>query len=203
MQGKPLTHFLIVFDFDGTLSRRDSFVPFLRFAFGNRIFLRKLLRLARPTLELLLKKRSRDALKAELIRVFLSGVRSDWISEQAQRYCDLRWHKLMRSKAIEGGVAAQIKSGALVTLCSASPELLLAPFAKRLNVALIGTQLEEKNGLLTGELLGENCRCAAKVKRLEAVYGDLAQYYLSAYGDSRGDWELLAAAQQAYWKPFR
>ncbi len=29
---------LSVFDFDGTLTRHDSFIPFLRFAFGNRAF---------------------------------------------------------------------------------------------------------------------------------------------------------------------
>ena len=29
---------LSVFDFDGTLTRHDSFVPFLRFAFGTREF---------------------------------------------------------------------------------------------------------------------------------------------------------------------
>jgi len=192
---------LVVFDFDGTLTRHDSFVPFLRFAFGNGIFLRKLAVLALPTLDFLTKRRSRDALKAELIRVFLTGVSSAWLSQQAERYCALHWDKLMRPKALQG-VAAQLESGAKITLCSASPELLLAPFAKRLGIALIGTQLEEQDGLLTGRILGNNCRCAAKVARLKAVYGSLEQYHLRAFGDSRGDFELLAAAQEAHWKPF-
>jgi len=192
---------LVVFDFDGTLTRHDSFVPFLRFAFGDTVFCRKLLRLVLPTLGFLAGRRSRDALKAELIRVFLSGVSMTWFKRQAEDYCALYWDKLMRRKALQG-VAAQLESGAKVTLCSASPELLLAPFAKRLGVALIGTQLEEQADLLTGKILGSNCRCAAKIVRLEAVYGSLEQYHLRAYGDSRGDRELLAAAQEAHWKPF-
>jgi len=199
MQGQRAA--LVVFDFDGTLTRHDSFVPFLHFAFGNGVFLRKIVALALPALDFLTKQRSRDALKAELIRVFLSGVSSAWLTQQAERYCTLRWHKLMRPKALQG-VSAQLASGATITLCSASPELLLAPFAKRLGVALMGTQLEEQDGLLTGRILGSNCRCAAKVARLEAVYGSLAQYHLRAFGDSRGDFELLAAAQEAHWKPF-
>jgi len=199
MQGQRAA--LVVFDFDGTLTRHDSFVPFLRFAFGNSVFFCKLAALALPTLGFLTKRRSRDALKAELIRVFLSGVSSAWLRQQAEHYCALRWHKLMRPKALQG-VSAQLASGATVTLCSASPELLLAPFAKRLGVALMGTQLEEQDGLLTGRILGNNCRCAAKVSRLEAVYGSLEQYHLRAFGDSRGDFELLAAAQEAHWKPF-
>ncbi len=31
---------LSVFDFDGTLTHHDSFIPFLRFAFGKRYFAR-------------------------------------------------------------------------------------------------------------------------------------------------------------------
>jgi len=199
---------LAVFDFDGTLTRHDSFVPFLRFAFGNRFFLHELRQLALPALGFLTGRRSRDELKAELIRVFLSGVSIRWFKQNAEDYCALHWNKLMRPKALQA-VAEQLKSGATVTLCSASPELLLAPFAKRLGVALIGTQLEEnlrvrspKGGLLTGKIVGSNCRCAAKIARLEAVYGSLEQYHLRAFGDSRGDRELLAAAQEAHWKPF-
>jgi len=193
---------LVVFDFDGTLTHRDSFVPFLRFAFGDRFFCQKLLRLALPTLSFLAQSRSRDALKAELIRVFLSGVSVSWFKDAAENYCALRWNKLMRPKALEG-VAAQLESSATVTLCSASPELLLMPFAQRLGLALIGTQLEEENDLLTGRILGSNCRRGAKTARLEAVYGPLERYHLRAFGDSQGDLELLKAAQEAYWKPFR
>jgi len=199
---------LVVFDFDGTLTRHDSFVPFLRFAFGNTVFFRRLRQLALPTLKFLLRQHSRDALKAELIRVFLSGTSITWFKREAEDYCASHWDKLMRPKALQA-VAAQLESGATVTLCSASPELLLAPFAKRLGVSLIGTQLEEnhrvrlpRGGLLTGRVSGSNCRCAAKIARLEAVYGSLEQYHLRAYGDSRGDRELLAAAQEAHWKPF-
>lgn len=42
---------LSVFDFDGTLTKHDSFVPFLRFAFGKRVFARRMVRLALPTLK--------------------------------------------------------------------------------------------------------------------------------------------------------
>jgi hypothetical protein len=52
-----------------------------------------------------------------------------------------------------------------------------------------------KNGKLTGRITGNNCRCAQKVARLEKVYGNLNDYHLRAWGDTRGDHELLAAAQ--------
>ena len=93
-------------------------------------------------------------------------------------------------------VAAEVNSGAEVTICSASPALVLQPWADKLGIKLIGTQLEVKDGKLTGRITGHNCRCAQKVARLEKVYGDLNAYHLRAWGDTRGDHELLAAAQE-------
>lgn len=99
-------------------------------------------------------------------------------------------------------VAAELQSGARVTLCSASPSLVLQAFADRLGVELIGTQLESVDGILTGRLLGGNCRAANKVRRLEQVYGPLHQFRLRAWGDSAGDEALLAQAQEPYWRHF-
>ncbi|KAI3490593.1 hypothetical protein L1887_45430 [Cichorium endivia] len=153
---------LSVFDFDGTLTHHDSFIPFLRFAFGKRYFAGRL---------------------------------------QAEAFCEKYWNKLMRPEGVLA-VAAEVNSGAEVTICSASPALVLQPWADKLGIKLIGTQLEVKDGKLTGRITGNNCRCAQKVARLEKVYGDLNAYHLRAWGDTRGDHELLAAAQDPHWRHF-
>jgi phosphoserine phosphatase len=95
-------------------------------------------------------------------------------------------------------VAAEVNSGAEVTICSASPALVLQPWADKLGIKLIGTQLEVKNGKLTGRITGNNCRCAEG--RQTGVYGNLNDYHLRAWGDTRGDHELLAAAQDPHWR---
>ncbi|MNE80636.1 hypothetical protein D3C80_1772250 [compost metagenome] len=76
------------------------------------------------------------------------------------------------------------------------------PFAEELGIKLIATELEVVEGKLTGAISGSNCRCEAKVLRLEAVYGPLEKYRLRAWGDTRGDQELLAAAQEPHWRHF-
>ncbi len=192
---------LSVFDFDGTLTRHDSFVPFLRFAFGHRQFNRRILGLALPSLRYLVRRVDRDQLKAQLIRTFLKGVEAAWVQQQAEAFCLQAWQRLMRPTGLQS-VAEELRSGALVTLCSASPALVLQPFATRLGVRLIGTELEVVDGVLTGHIAGHNCRCENKVLRLENVYGPLSQYRLRAWGDTRGDRELLAAAQDAHWRHF-
>jgi HAD superfamily hydrolase (TIGR01490 family) len=192
---------LSVFDFDGTLTRHDSFVPFLKFAFGTRQFNRRILHLALPSVKFLARRMSRDELKAQLISTFLSGVEARWVQEQAVNFCGVIWPRLMRPSGLKS-VAAEVDAGAVVTLCSASPALVLQPFADRLGIKLIGTDLEVVGGLLTGRMTGNNCRCENKVLRLEAVYGPLGQYRLKAWGDTRGDHELLAAAQESHWRYF-
>jgi phosphatidylglycerophosphatase C len=192
---------LSVFDFDGTLTRHDSFVPFLMFAFGRREFSRRMLRLAVPGLRFLTRRLNRDELKAQLISTFLTGVEKEWVQQKAEDFSKALWIRLMRPTGLRS-VATEVESGAIVTLCSASPALVLQPFADRLGIKLIGTELEVIDGLLTGHITGNNCRCENKVLRLEAVYGPLSQYRLRAWGDTRGDRELLAAAQDSHWRHF-
>ncbi|ENH3410715.1 HAD family hydrolase [Escherichia coli] len=195
------TKVLSVFDFDGTLTRHDSFIPFLRFAFGNRCFTRRLVKLAMPSLRCLGRKLTRDELKETLISTFLTGIEETWVQEKAELYCDFYWERLMRASGLLA-VASEVSSGVEVTLCSASPRLVLSPFAERLGIKLIGTELESVNGILTGRITGHNCRCIQKINRLESIYGSLDQYHLRAWGDTRGDYELLAAAKDAHWRHF-
>lgn len=198
---KNITPVLSVFDFDGTLTYHDSFIPFLRFAFGNTIFLGRLIQMVIPSVKCLSRQLTRDQLKEVLIKTYLTGIDGRWLNDKADDFCTRYWGKLMRPAGIVA-VATEVNSGAEVTICSASPAMVLRPFAERLGIKLIGTQLEMENGKLTGYIVGHNCRRARKVQRLESVYGPLAEYHLRAWGDSQGDYELLLAAQDAYWRHF-
>lgn len=123
------------------------------------------------------------------------------LKDRATEFCNVCWTRLMRPAGLRA-VADEVESGAVVTLCSASPALVLKPFAERLGINLIGTELEVIDGRLTGRIAGANCRCETKVLRLAAIYGPLDQYRLRAWGDTRGDHELLGAAHDAHWRAF-
>ena len=192
---------LSAFDFDGTLTYHDSFIPFLRFAFGNRLFAMRLLRMLPATVCYLLGRISRNDLKEKLITVYLTGVKEGWVEERAEAFCDVSFRRLMRPLGLTS-VANQLEQKAIVTICSASPELVLKPFAKKLGIGLIGTRLQSVDGVLNGQINGTNCRCEQKVIRLEAQYGPLDQYTLRAWGDTRGDEQMLEAAQEPHWREF-
>lgn len=100
----------------------------------------------------------------------------------------LRWHQ---------------NRGDRVLLCSASPRMLLQPLADWLGVELLATELRKRDGRWQPLLEGENCKGPEKIRRLQAHLGPLTSLVLEAYGDSRGDRELLLAADLPHYRSFR
>jgi len=88
-----------------------------------------------------------------------------------------------------------------VLIVSASIDYWVQPFFPEVKV--VGTQVEVEDGCLTGRFLTKNCYGQEKVNRILALYPHRNEYELIAFGDSAGDKELLAFADEAHYKPFR
>ena len=175
---------LVAFDFDGTLTVRDSFIAFLAWRAGAAGFLLGMARLSPHALAYLVH-RDRGRLKAAALEVFLKGL--DKLALEAS--------------AAGHGWKSQ---GAHRVIVTASPEILIAPFAKQLGAeGLIGTQIGfDALGRVTGKLTSENCRAGEKVRRLEAIFGqDLI--LTAAYGDTSGDTQLLARGKAKGYRVFK
>jgi phosphatidylglycerophosphatase C len=88
---------------------------------------------------------------------------------------------------------------------SASFEMYLRPLAGLLGAHdVLAARLEVgPDGRLTGRLDGDNCRGPEKVRRLHSWLdehaGGRSAVHVTAYGDSVGDLELLADADEARW----
>ena len=199
----PKLPVVAVFDFDGTLTRRDSLLPFLQMAAGRWQFWWGLLVLSPILLGyafgLIPNWRAKEAVLAH----FLSGRKEEQLHQVAQKFAVEEIPKLLRPEAVQR-LRWHQEQGHKTVLVSASLEAYLQPWAEAMGFArATGTQLEVQNGFLTGRILGKNCYGKEKVKRLKALLGDLSQYCIYAYGDSRGDRELLDAADYSYYRPFQ
>jgi HAD superfamily phosphoserine phosphatase-like hydrolase len=86
--------------------------------------------------------------------------------------------------------------GSKVLIVSASIDNWVQPFFP--SFTIVGTQIEVIDGLLTGRFLTPNCYGQEKVRRILALHPDRSDYHLIAYGDSRGDREMLAFADEAH-----
>ncbi len=60
-----------------------------------------------------------------------------------------------------------------------------------------------KNGIVTGKFSTKNCYGIEKANRVQEVYNFDDYDHIYAYGDSRGDKELLELADESFYKPFR
>lgn len=193
---------MAAFDFDGTITTKDTFLPFLVRVFGAPKVGLALASLALPGLKVWLGMSSRDHYKALLIRKLFAGAAVNTL-EAAGAAHTRAMLSLCRDEALSR-IKWHQRQGHRVVLVSASLNFYLAPMAKLLGINyLLCTEVEAVNGVCTGEMLGANCRAIEKVKRLESLLGSLNQYEIYAYGDSDGDTEMLAAATHAAFMPFR
>jgi phosphatidylglycerophosphatase C len=192
----------VAFDFDGTLTARDSFIGFLAWRVGTPRYVAGLIRLF-PSLLAYLIDRDRGRLKAAAAAVFLKGLSRAELEASARRYAESHARKLLRPDAVRAWKRWQ-GQGARLVVVTASPESVVAPFARGLGCdRIIATQLEfDDADRVTGRLAGPNCRGEEKVRRLREVFGPDV-HLEAAYGDTSGDHAMLALADEAGFKVFR
>ena len=188
---------LVVFDFDGTLTVRDSFFQFLLFAFG--IYETFIGILANSHILILYKfgwiPPSRA--KEKLFRYFFGGASVESLKSVADRFAAKYLSKFLREQAVS--ILNYHRSlGHEVVIISASADLWLAPMCKSLDVMLICTKLEIEEDKYTGNIIGENCNREEKKRVLLENFSPHLYDDIFVYGDSAGDTELLNFAS----KPF-
>ena len=192
------------FDFDGTLTRRDTLAAFIRFACGNRRFLAGLLYCLPFLLAYKCHLYPNWKAKQRLFGYFFRGMKTDAFDRLCEDFCRVQAKRLLRPDAIRC-VEKHLRQGHETVIVSASIDNWVLPFARVLGVKqVLGTQLELSRGdRLTGRFSTPNCYGPEKVRRLQTLFPQRTNYYLIAYGDSRGDRELLSFADEAYYKLFK
>jgi len=193
---------IVAFDFDGTLTVSDSFTRFLRWRAGPGGWFRGVARMA-PDLVGYAGHRDRGRLKAASVREFLKGVPRGQLEADAEAFAGQVWPGFIRYDALACWTDWG-RRGAYRVIVTASPETTVAPFARRLEAeALLGTQLMfDADDRVAGAFVGANCRGEEKVRRLRAAFGGDMQL-AAAYGDTTGDTEMLAIADEAGFRRFK
>lgn len=192
---------MVAFDFDGTLTVKDSYTAFLKWRTPKGAWLLGGLRLIPAALSYLFH-RDRGRIKAAATKVYLGGVSRERLEEDARKFAALYSRSLLRPDAVIAWKRWR-KERVRLVIVTASPELVVAPFARGLGADdLLGTPLHfDERDRLTGAFAAPNCRGAEKVVRLQAAYGpDLR--VRAAYGDTSGDTEMLGIAEEPYFKVF-
>ncbi|MBO9711020.1 MAG: HAD-IB family hydrolase [Caulobacter sp.] len=197
-EGPPL----VAFDFDGTLTVRDSFTAFLKWRVKPMRHFVGMVRLF-PAAVAYVFDRNRGKIKAAAVREFLKGVPQEQLEREARAFAQSEAPRLFRPDALAVWRRWRSK-GARLVIVTASPDIVVAPFARGLGAdMLIGSRLAfDDRGRVAGWLDGPNCRGPEKVERLRATFGEDVRL-AAAYGDTSGDHEMLQIAHEKGYRIFR
>jgi phosphatidylglycerophosphatase C len=193
---------LVLFDFDGTITTKDTFIEFLIFYKGMTKFLAGMAIMS-PYLALFkLKLIPNWKAKEKVITHFLGGESLENLRAKCNEFSEQVLPSLIRPGAIQ--TINQYKSeSSTVAVVSASAEDWVEPWCRKQGILCIATQLEIENGRVTGKLCGPNCYGPEKVNRIQKQFILKEFEEIVAYGDSSGDKEMFGIAHQYHYKPFR
>jgi phosphatidylglycerophosphatase C len=192
---------LALFDFDGTITTQDSFLKFIRFVVGDAKFVVGLIILSPILIAFKLKIIPNYKAKSIVISYFFKGYEEVEFKNLAREYSLSQIDKIVRPKAKDRLVWHK-DQGHKIVIVSASIDYWIYPWCFKNGFELLATKLETKDGLLTGNILGNNCYGIEKACRIKQNY-DLGQIeYIYAYGDSKGDKEMLEIAHKSFYKFF-
>ena len=190
---------IYAFDFDGTLTTKDTLIEFIRYAKGSMALGLGFMRYAHLLVLMKIGLYPNYKAKQKVFAHFFKDTTLDDFNALCKEFAASS-SNLLRPNAIEA-INHAIKEGSEVLIVSASIDNWVQPFF--LQVKVVGTQIEVIDGKLTGRFMTKNCYGQEKVNRILSLYPNRQDYHLTAYGDSRGDKEMLAFADESHFKPFR
>lgn len=187
------------FDFDGTITRGDSFKLFIKFIFKEAFFLKVLQNihyLIAYKLKLLDNGRAKEkffySCFKDMDETYFNKKCEDFLKELIPFCKESALKELQKHK----------ENGVKVVLVSASFESYLSPLCKYLDIDLIGTQIEIEDSKITGNFSSKNCYGIEKVNRIKEKYDIKNFTKIYAYGDTRGDKEMLELATISHYRYF-
>ena len=192
---------LALFDFDGTIISKDSFIQFIIFTNGKVKSYLGFIILTPVFLLMYFKVISNKKTKEIFLFYFFRNkkineliYKGNLFKTELDKWCKpkaiqkINWHKTRND---------------MIVIVSASSDIWIGAWCDSHNIEMITTKLETVNDKLTGKIIGENCNGFEKVRRINEKF-DLKNYKeIYAYGDSPGDLLMLNMANFSYYQKFK
>lgn len=196
-----MNRIIAFFDFDGTVTSKDSLLQFIRFVKGDFAFYAGFI-LYSPVLILYrLKIVSNHRAKEIMLHHFFGKMKSEDFNHYCDRFTAEILPGILRPKALNE-IQKLKDAGAEIVIVSASPENWIKGWCAENGFKCVATKLVTKNKKITGRINGLNCHGKEKVRRINKDF-NLAEYSsIYAYGDTPGDKYMLSIANYRFYKPF-
>lgn len=192
---------LALFDFDGTITRKDTMFEFIIFVRGRFTFCGLMFLVLPWLLGLKLGLSSAQRVKEKLLRLAIGNLTVQKFAKLCDDFCASQLPSLIRPEAMRA-IETHLQQGNKVAIVSASPENWIQPWAKLKDLEVISTRLMIVDNHITGIINGLNCNGAEKVVRVKNDLNLSSFDKIYAYGDSKGDREMLALADFPFYRKF-
>lgn len=193
---------LALFDFDGTITERETMPDFMRVAVRpGRLIVGKLIFIP-LVLGYKLGVISGSIVRAAICRFGFWGIPAAELEQHGLTFAEQFLPSVLRPQAMER-IAWHKARGDRIVVVSGGLDLYLAHWAKMHDLEVLCSSLEQKEGRFTGHYRGAQCVRAEKVRRVQESLSAGSYQKVFAYGDTPEDHELLAMADEAYyqWQP--
>jgi len=191
---------LYLFDFDGTLTHKDTMFLFLKF-YNPAKYSFQFLKHVPLFVLLKVKLASTEAVKKSFISSILKGESKYQIEKKAKLFFEENYPSLFRENALDfiNNINRENTESYIV---SASLDIWVKPFAEKFDMTLLATKAEFKDDIFTGKFIGKNCNKDEKVCRIEAELGDKKFDKIIAFGDTSGDKPMFKFANESHYRFF-
>jgi phosphatidylglycerophosphatase C len=192
---------LALFDFDGTITRKDTFVEIIRYKFGTLRLLRGMAILSPVLVMYKLKLMKNWRAKEIMFGHFFRGMSSEEFKKTGESFAREALPKLIRPSAVVK-IKEHQAAGDDIYIVTASAADWIKPWSDQFGFKILATCWETKDDVITGKIKGRNCYGPEKkVRILESiVLSDYAS--ISVYGDTSGDREMLTLATKQFYRYF-
>ena len=191
-----------LFDFDGTLTFKDSLFEIARFSTSPFTYWIKITLLLPVFVVAKASLLSKQKAKELFLQMFFGGMNLEAFDQLCADFCAERIPQIIRPLGLDK-LQTLREANEPVYIVSASPQNWIQPWASQYGIIVLGTQLETKINRITGRIAGNNCNGTEKVNRIKSNI-DLSEFdSVEAYGDTSGDLPMLELATIKHFKPFR
>lgn len=191
---------LYCFDFDGTLTKRDTMFLFLRHYNPRKFYLQFILHVP-LFIFLKLKLADAEAVKKQFIASVLKDEPAGRLNTASQAFFDRYYPSLIRQPALD--FISQIRpENTECLLVTASLDIWVRPFAKHWGMQLLATEAHFENGLMSGSFATPNCNRDEKLTRIKKATEGRKFDKIIAFGDTEGDHAMLKWADEGHYRFF-
>ena len=191
---------LYFFDFDGTLTHKDTMFLFLKYFDSKKYRIQFAKHLP---LFVLLKMKLVDAenVKKSFVGDILKNQTQERLEQVAQNFFDHYYPKVIRTHALDfiQNIDKEKTQSFLVT---ASLDIWVKPFAEKFNMKLLATEAAYENGYFKGDFQTKNCNGKEKLVRIKKAIEGIKYDKTIAFGDTSGDQEMLDWANESHYRFF-